>query len=66
MVIVEVAESSEVGVVDPGLMSVVTGGLVLVIVDVVVGVTTPVALVEDVGSMKLLRSGSGSLPWVTV
>lgn len=66
MVIVEVPESSEVGVVDPGLMSVVMGGLVLVIVDVVVGVTTPVALVEDVGSMKLLRSGSGSLPWVTV
>jgi hypothetical protein len=52
-------------VVDDGpLMSVVTGGLVLVIVAVVVGVDDePVAVAENDGSTKFRGARSGSLDW---
>lgn len=43
---------SEAEVVDDELISVVTGGLVLVIVAVVVGVELPVAVAENDGSTK--------------
>jgi hypothetical protein len=56
---------SEDEVVDDGpLMSVVTGGLVLVIVAVVVGADTDgVAVVENDGSTKSRGACSGSLDW---
>lgn len=57
-----VSESVVVGGVDSGLMSVVTGGLVLVIVPVVVGVDDVGAeLFEKVGSTKFSGACSGSL-----
>jgi hypothetical protein len=51
----------DVGVVDDGLMSLVIGGLVLVIVAVVVGVDGPVAVAENVGSTKFSGACVGSL-----
>jgi hypothetical protein len=54
---------SEDEVVDDGLISVVTGGLVLVIVAVVVGVAVPVAVAENDGSTKFSGACSGSLNW---
>jgi hypothetical protein len=55
--------SDEEGVVDGPLMSVVTGGLVLVIVAVVVGVDEWVADAENDGSTKFSGACSGSLNW---
>ena len=56
---------SDEEVVDDGpSMSVVTGGLVLVIVAVVVGVDDePVAVAENDGSTKFRGACSGSLNW---
>ena len=45
-----VVAEEEVGGADDGLMSLVTGGLVLVIVSVVVGVDDPVAVAENDGT----------------
>lgn len=57
----EVVDVDEVG---GPLMSVVSGGLVLVIVWVVVGVVADcVAVAEKVGSMKLRGASSGSPNW---
>lgn len=63
VLVVSVLEVSEEEVVDDGpLMSVVTGGLVLVIVPVVVGVDEdPVAVAENDGSTKFSGACSGSL-----
>jgi hypothetical protein len=58
----EVSED-DVGGPDDGLMSLVTGGLVLVIVAVVVGVDDPVAVAENDGSTKFRGACSGSLDW---
>jgi hypothetical protein len=60
--VLELPDVSVEGVVDDGpLMSVVTGGLVLVIVAVVVGVDNDrVAVAENDGSTKLLGACSGS------
>jgi len=57
--------SDEEGVDDGPLMSVVTGGLVLVIVAVVVvvGVDKPVAVAENDGSTKFRGACCGSLNW---
>ena len=62
VLVVSVLEVSEEEVVDDGpLMSVVTGGLVLVIVPVVVGVDEdPVAVAENDGSTKSSGAWSGS------
>jgi hypothetical protein len=62
-VLLDVSDEDEV--VDDGpLMSVVTGGLVLVIVAVVVGVDEdPVAVAENDGSTKFSGACSGSLAW---
>ena len=52
------------GVDDGGLMSMVTGGLVLVIVAVVVGVDNDrVAVADNDGSTKFRGACSGSLNW---
>ena len=61
-VLLDVSED-DVGVVDDGLMSLVTGGLVLVIVAVVVGVEGPVAVAENDGSTKFSGACVGSLNW---
>ncbi|AGB20816.1 hypothetical protein Mycsm_00363 [Mycobacterium sp. JS623] len=56
--------SGDDGVVDDGpLMSVVTGGLVLVIVAVVVGVDEWLAVAENDGSTKFSGAWSGSPNW---
>jgi hypothetical protein len=56
--------SDDEDVVDDGpLMSVVTGGLVLVIVAVVVGVDEWEAVAENDGSTKFSGACSGSLNW---
>jgi hypothetical protein len=61
-VLLDVSEDDEV--VDDGpSMSVVTGGLVLVIVAVVVGVDDRVAVAECDGSTKFSGAWSGSLNW---
>jgi hypothetical protein len=61
-VLLDVSDEDEV--VDDGpLMSVVTGGLVLVIVAVVVGVDDAVADAENDGSTKFRGACSGSLNW---
>jgi hypothetical protein len=63
-VLLDVDVSDEDEVVDDGpLMSVVTGGLVLVIVAVVVGVDDAVADAEKDGSTKFRGACSGSLTW---
>ena len=63
--LLELLDVSDGEVVDDGpLMSVVTGGLVLVIVAVVVGVDDePVAVAENEGSTKFEGACSGSLDW---
>jgi hypothetical protein len=63
VLVVSVLDVSDEEVVDDGpSMSVVTGGLVLVIVAVVVGVDEdPVAVAENVGSTKFKGAWSGSL-----
>ena len=55
--------SDEDGVVDDGLMSLVIGGLVLVIVAVVVGADVWLAVAENDGSTKSSGARSGSLNW---
>jgi ABC-type Co2+ transport system permease subunit len=62
-VLLDVSEEEVVVEEDGPLMSVVTGGLVLVIVAVVVGVDGPVAVAENVGSMKFCGACAGSLNW---
>ena len=61
-VLLDVSED-EVVVDDGPLMSVVTGGLVLVIVAVVVGVDDRVAVAENDGGTKFRGAWSGSLNW---
>jgi hypothetical protein len=63
--LLEVSEDVEDGeVVDDGAsISVVAGGLVLVIVSVVVGVDDCVAVAENDGSTKFDGGGSGWLNW---
>jgi hypothetical protein len=63
--VLELLDVSDEEVVDDGpLLSVVTGGLVLVIVAVVVGVDDePVAVAENDGSTKFEGACSGSLDW---
>jgi hypothetical protein len=61
-VLLDVSED-EVVVDDGPLMSVVTGGLVLVIVAVVVGVDDRVEVAENDGSTKFSGAWSGSLNW---
>ena len=63
LLLLDVSEDDEV-VDDGASMSVVTGGLVLVIVAVVVGVDDDwVAVAENVGSTKFSGACSGSLNW---
>ena len=60
----DVSDDEEVVVDDGASMSVVTGGLVLVIVAVVVGVDGEwVAVAENDGSTKFSGAWSGSLNW---
>jgi len=60
----DVSDDEEVVVDDGASMSVVTGGLVLVIVAVVVGVDNEwVAVAENDGSTKFSGAWSGSLNW---
>ncbi len=66
VVMVDGPDSVVVGVVSSGLMSVVTGGLVLVIVSVVAGdpeFGVLLSVTEYVGSTKSIGAGSGSLAW---